>query len=333
MVLYKHILIISVFLAFFSCLTMGFSQGTQLPVTPKDAVEAELDFNLILAGVKHYDGIVQSGEGKCTHTFGPLGMPEAHTTNAYLTFDSQQTRMDLDESVSSNKMHWSKTSIVVTTNGTWEIIYNKKGEPSYYFRTEIGLDPLRIWVDPRRWLRVLDKQDLPTYLKERNFRIIKVETFNDTSCYVIEGKKNLEFSSNQQEDVFERFWISPEHGFRYLKYENRFLRKRDTPDGKIKKNTPSVRRVTLSYGIHAEDVWFIKSGMSETFWIDSEGKEHLVSKSTIKMEDFTVNHDISSKIFTVEIPDDAMIYVNELRKKLSKTEFLERYGKNRNQMR
>ena len=330
MVLYKYARIISVFLTFFSCLTMGFSQGTELPVTAKDAVEAELDIHLILAGIRHYDGIVQSGEGKCTYTFEQLRTSGAHTTwKAYLSFDSQQTRMDLDESVSSDNMSWPKTSIIVTTDGTWEITYNKKGKPSYHFRTEIGLDPLKIWVDPRRWLRILDKQDLPTYLKERSFRILKVESLKGTVCYVIEKKENLERSSNQQEDVFERFWISPQHGFRYLKYENRFLRKRDTTDGTIKKGTPSIRRVTLSYGIHGEDVWFIKSGVSEAFWIDSEGTEHLVSSSTIKTENFMVNHDIPSKIFTVEIPDDAMISVNELRKKLSKTEFLERYGENR----
>lgn len=326
MILEKYARMTTIFLTFFSCLTLGFSQGTEFPVTAKDTMEAELDFNLILAGIRHYDGVVQSGEGNCTYTFEQIGTSGSHITwKAYLSFDSQQTRMDMDERASSDNMGWPKTSTIVTTIGTWKITYNKKGESSYHFSTEIGLDPLSIWVDPRRWLRVLDKQNLPTYLKERSFRILKVESFKDTLCYVIEKKENLEPSSNQEKDVFEKFWISPEHGFRYLKYENRFLRRRDTADGTIKKGTPSVRRVTLSYGIHGEDVWFIKSGVSEAFWVDSEGAEHLISRSRIKTENFMVNHDIPPKIFTVEIPDDAMIHVNELRKKLSKTEFLERY--------
>lgn len=330
MVLQKYARMITIFLTFFSCLTLGFSQGTEPSVTAQDAVEAELDIHLILAGIRHYDGIVQSGEGECTYTVEQPRTSEAYITlKGAISFDSQHTRMDVDESISSENMRWPKTTMIVTTSGTWKITYNKKGEPSYQFRTEIGLDPINIWVDPRRWLRPLDKQDLPTYLKEQSFRILKVESFKDTLCYVIEKKENLERSSNQQEDVFERFWVSPEHGFRYLKYENRFLRKRDTADGRIKKGTPSVRRVTLSYGIHGEDVWFIKSGVSEAFWVDSEGAEHLVSRTTIKAENFMVNHDIPSKRFTVEIPDDALIHVRELRKKLSKTEFLERYGKNR----
>lgn len=311
---------------FFGCFTPVFAQQQFLPVLPRNAVEAERDFNTILLGMRHYNAIVRSGEGECTYSFEQFGIPNVHTTRkAHLTFNQHQTRMDCEESISSDNMHWPQTTFIVTEVGTLQITYSRNGKQSYYFRTEPGLDPLRTWVDPRRWLHVIDTQDLPTYLMERNFRILTVELLNDTPCYVLEAKKEPEPSSNQQANSYERFWVSTEHGMHYLKYENRFLRK-NSPDGKIKKGTPSVRRVTLSYELHGEEAWFVKSGVSESFWIDPDGKEHLVSRATIATQNFIVNHGIPAETFTVEIPEDATIHVKALDKKLSKARFLKWYG-------
>lgn len=312
---------------FFACLTTAFAQRQLLPILPKNAVEAERDFNTILLGMKHYNTIVRSGEGECTYSFEQFGIPNVHTTwNAHLTFNRDQTRMDFEESISSDNMHWPKTSFIVTEMGTFQITYSRNGKQSYYFRTETGLDPLRVWADPRRWLQVINTQDLPTYLMERNFRILTVELLNDTPCYVLEAEKDPEPSPNQQVDSYERFWISTEQGMHYVKYENRFLRKRNSPDGTIKKGTPSVRRVTLSYELHGEEAWFVKSGVSESFWIDSDGEEHLVSRTTIETQNFIVNRHIPPETFTVEIPENATIHVKALDKKLSKARFLKWYG-------
>ena len=60
---------------------------------------------------------------------------------------------------------------------------------------------------------------LPTYLKEQNFRISKSEFFNGFPCYVLEAKQ-----PDQQEGSFERIWVSPELGLRYLQYESRFFK-------------------------------------------------------------------------------------------------------------
>ena len=312
---------------FFRCLITAFAQEESLPVLPQNAVDAERDLNAILLGMKHYNAIIRSGEGECTYSFEQSGTPDAHITwKAYLTFNRHQTRMDFEESISSTNGHWPKTTFIVTETGAWQTIYHGTGKQSYYFRTEAGLDPLRIWVDPRRWLHVIDQQDLPTYLKERNFHIVTAELLNDMPCYVLEANKDLELSSNQQKDSFERFWISPERGLHYVKYENRFLRKRDSSDGKIKKGTPSVRRVNLSYELHAADIWFVKSGVSESFWIDPDGEEHLVSRTKIETHNFRVNHNPLPEIFTLDLPNNARIRVEELDKKLSKKEFRQWYG-------
>lgn len=312
---------------FFRCLITVFAQEESLPVLPQNAVDAERDLNAILLGMKHYNAIIRSGEGECTYSFEPSGTPDAHITwKAHLIFNRHQTRMDFEESISSTNGHWPKTTFIVTETGTWQTIYHGTGEQSYYFGTEAGLDPLRIWVDPRRWLHVIDQQDLPTYLKERNFHIATAELFDDMPCYVLEANKDLELSSNQQKDSFERFWISPERGLHYVKYENRFLRKRDSSDGKIKKGTPSVRRVSLFYELHAGDVWFVKNGVSESFWIDPDGEEYLVSRTKIETHNFRVNHDPLPEIFTLDLPNNARIRVEELDKKLSKKEFRQWYG-------
>lgn len=314
-------------LVFFACLTTAFAQRQLLPILPKNAVEAERDFNTILLGMRHYNAIVRSGAGECTYSFEQFGIPNVHTTwNGHLTFNRHQTRMDLEESISSDNMHWPKTTFIVTELGTLQITYSRNGKQSYYFRTEAGLDPLRVWVDPRRWLQVINTQDLPTYLMERNFRILTAELLNDTPCYVLEAKKDSEPTSNQQVDSYERFWISTEQGMHYVKYENRFLWKRNSADGKIKRGTPSVRRVTLSYELHGEESWFVKSGVSESFWIDPDGEEHLTSRATIDTQNFIVNRNIPPETFTVEIPEDAMIHVQALDKELSKARFLNWYS-------
>ena len=324
----------------FAYLTTAFAQQELLPVLPKNAVEAESDFNMILLGMRNYDFAVQSGEGECLYVFRQPGTPETHNTwKAHLTFEPGHTHIEFKDSISNNTQI-PKATIISTPSGTLEITYPETGKPDYYFRrnaqhpdnlqrnnqTDTGLDGSRDWVDPRRWLHIVDGQDLPTYLKERNFRILQSEFFNGFPCYVLEAKMDAaRLPDHQQDDNFERIWVSPELGLRLLKYENRFLRETDSPDGQIKKGTPSVRRIRISYELHGEDAWLIKNGIAETLYIDSEGAEHLISRAIIETQNFIVNREIPRQIFTADIPDDAMIQVEALNKKLSKNEFRQWY--------
>ena len=320
---------------FLACLTTAFAQQEDsLPVLPQNAVDAENDFNMILLGMRNYDGAALSGEGECLYVFRQPGTPDAYSTwKARLTFDPWHTRMDFEEGFSNNTQT-PRVTLIASPSGTLEITYAKAEEPIYLFQrnpqapenlllksqTEIELGTSRDWVDPRRWLHSIDGRDLPTYLKEQNFRILKAELFNGFPCYVLEAKQ-----PDQQGNRFERIWVSPELGLRYLQYENRFLSAVDSADGQIKKGTPAVRRIRLSYGLYGEDAWFVTNGIAETLWIDADGEEHLINRATIETQNFVVNHEIPPEVFTVDLPDNATIQVETEDKKLSQEEFRQWY--------
>ena len=322
-------------LVFFVCFTTVFAQQKDsLPVLPQNAVDAENDLNMILLGMRNYDVSALSGEGECLYVFRQPGTPDAYRTwKARLTFDPWHTRMDFKEGFSNNTQT-PRATLISSPSGTLEIIFHTTGEQSYHFRrnsqvsensllksqTETELDASRDWVDPRRWLHSIDGRVLPTYLKEQNFRISKSEFFNGFPCYVLEAKQ-----PDQQEGSFERIWVSPELGLRYLQYESRFLSAVDSADGQIKKGTPAVRRIRLSYGLYGEDAWFLTNGIAETLWIDADGEEHLINRAILETQNFIVNHEIPPEVFTVDLPDNATIQVEAENKKLSEKEFRQWY--------
>ena len=101
---------------FFACLTTALAQE-ELPVLPKNAVEAESDFNMILLGMRNYDFAVQSGEGECLYVFRQPGIPETYSTwKARLTFDPRHTRIEFKDSISNNEQT-PKTTIISTPSG------------------------------------------------------------------------------------------------------------------------------------------------------------------------------------------------------------------------
>ena len=300
-------------------LTLLTAQGEK-GIVVKDATENDLNLEVILAGIKHYDTLVQSGRGRSTLTW------EQKTSNAYkvewkydLIFDQNQIRMEFEESFSSKRVRYPKRTLVATPSEVWTIGYHKTLGPSYSFQLETQLSPFDEWSDPRHWLtKGAANVDLPTYLKAENFYIKKQETLNDILCYVLEAKQD------QQEGKIERFWIAPEQGFRFLKYERHEPRKRDSLGGDFKKGALSTDRTLISYEKYGE-VWFPKRGVQRNLHIDSDGKEHFYSGMILVVKDFKVNLAIPPETFSVEIPDDAMIKVQGLHKKLSKKEFLKRY--------
>ena len=289
----------------------------------------ELDFGMILAGIKHYDDLVQSGEGKGVLTWdqisfsaAPLGQQAMVFDWKYeVIFDRNQIYMAFEESVSRDNVHYPKTTVIGTSAGIWEIVSHSDRKPTNYaFRADTQLVSFRREADPRWWLTAAG-QDLPTYLKENNFHVKKREYLNKVPCYVLEKTQPPETPPS----VYERFWIAPSKGFRCLKYEECLFLKVDVMFSNIKKGTPSVHRTLMSYEQHGE-AWFPKTGVGENFWIDSEGQEHFISQMTLETKDFQVNHPVPPETFTVDIPDDALIWVDMLRQELPKKEFLQRYG-------
>ena len=216
----------------------------------------EFDFEMILAGIKHYDDLVQSGEGKGVLTWdqtpfseAPPGKKEMVFDWAYeVIFDRNQTYMVFEESISRDNVHDPKRILIATSAGIWEIVPRRGRKPTNYsFRADPQLGSFRRSADPRWWFGV-GNQDLPTYLRENNFRIKKREHLNKVPCYVLEKAQPSEASSS----VYERFWIAPSQGFRYLKYEEYSPLKVDVMFSNIRKGTPSVHRTLMSYEQHGE---------------------------------------------------------------------------------
>lgn len=282
-------------LAFFTCLAIAFAQETSL----QDITETNLDFETLLAAIKHHDALLKSGEGEVIYTEGQPPI-DIRTFTGKIAFDAERIRFDSPREI---------TTLTPTT--MWVIDPNAKGRSDYHFSTEPRLIPED--VDPRRWL-TLWREDLAAYLKSENFHIIGREFINDNHCYVLEAK---------QEDSSEKLWIAPEQGFRYLKYESQQLTPIDALDSDIPMEALTIDHMTISYQQFGE-IWFPKAVLREYFWLDLNVENPIISRQTLEVNNFKVNHDIPPETFTVDLPDGAMVRVKH--QIFSKEEFLKRYG-------
>ena len=286
-------------LAFFTCLTIVFSQDTQLPTEPQDTADVELDFEALLAAIKHHDALLKSGEGEVVYIYGQPPF-DLSTFTGTIAFDAEKTRLDSP-----------RTITVLTPTTMWEIDPNAKRMPNYHFSTEPRL--IEEGADPRRWITFW-REDLATYLKSENFHITGREFINDILCYVLEAK---------QGDTSQKIWIAPERGFRYLKHESQHPTPVDALDSDIPMEALTIDRITVSYQQLGE-IWFPKTVFRESSWLDFQATNPIIFRQTLEINNFKVNHTIPSETFTVDLPDDAMVRVN--RQTFSKEEFLKRYG-------
>ena len=278
-----------------------FAQETPL----QDTAEDELDLKTLLAAIKQHDALLKSGEGEVVYTDEqPPVEADTRTVTGRIAFDSEKTRFDSQREIT-----------ILTPTEMWQIAPHRQRHPKYYFSTEPRL-LIREGVDPRRWLI----KDLATHLKSENFQITGREIFNDIPCYVLETK---------QGDTSEKIWIAPERGFRYLKRESQFPRPVDALDSDIPMEALTIIRTTISYQRY-EEIWFPKAVFSEYAWLDFKATYPIISRETLELKNFKVNHDLPPETFTVDILDDEMIKVEGISKALSKQEFLKRYGQQTN---
>ena len=280
-------------IVFLVCLTAVFAQDTPL----RDTAEDELDLKALLAAIKHHDGLLKSGEGEVVYTDEqPPVEADTHIVKVRITFDSKHTRFDSHGEIT-----------ILTPTEMWQIAAHKQRHPKYYFSTE----PRSIYegVDPRRWLI----KDLAIYLARENFQIIGREVLNDILCYVLEAKRGKRS---------EKIWIAPERGFRYLKHETQFPSPVDALDSDIPMEALIIVRTIVSYQQYGE-IWFPKTVFNESSWLDFKATYPIISRRTLAIKNFKVNYDIPAETFTVNLPDDATVRVNN--QTLSKTEFLKRY--------
>jgi len=303
-------------IVFFVGLTTALAQETRR----QDTAEDELDLKALLAAIKHHDALLKSGEGEIVYTLGvpPFDTdthsdPDTTIITGTIAFNAKNTRFDAEETL----FHSQGKTTILTPSGRWEIVPHKNRKPNYSFNTEEQpqlINPFHD-VDPRRWLTLRSK-DLATHLESKNFQIIGREGFKNSLCYVLEAKDG---------DSTEKIWIAPDQGFRYLKHESQFPRPVDALDSEVPMEALTVSRTTISYQQHGE-VWFPKVVFDEYAWVDFKPQDPVISGQQLEIKNFKINHDIPPETFTVDIPDDAMIKVNREKQKLSKAEFLKRYG-------
>ena len=301
-------------LVLFACFTTALAQET-----PQDAAKTDLDFNALLAAIKQHNALLKSGEGEVVYTLGvpPFVDTDTRIVTGTIVFNAEKTRFDSEDT----PFRLQAKTTILTPSGRWEIVPHKNRKPHYSFNTEEQprlINPYHD-VDPRRWLTLRSK-DLATYLRSKNFQIIGREVFNDVLCYVLEEK---------DVDRPEKIWIAPDRGFRYLKRESQHLTPVDALDSDVPMEAPTVFRTTISYQQHGE-VWFPKAVFHEYAWVDFKPEDPIISGQKLEVKNFKINHDIPPETFTVDIPDDAMITVNREKQKLSKAEFLKRYGQQTN---
>ncbi|MCG9129287.1 hypothetical protein JT359_16990 [Candidatus Poribacteria bacterium] len=272
-----------------------------------------LDLEMILAGIKYNDQLVKTGEIKVVSTLEVNVVPSdennhSDSKDSTIIFDSDRIRFD----TLSKKDSISRSTILLP-NSTWIIKNyadtNKK--PSYDFHTYKHKYQFPV-IDPRNVYSVNKHDDLQSYLRNENFQIQRTETLNDTICYVLE-KKYTELSEEKQSDTFTRIWISPEQGFRYVKFE---AQEPNKTDGNL-----NYTRVFVTHQKFGE-IWFPRIFVSETTRFDTTGNK-ITSLTTLTTKDFKLNHPILPKTFTVEIPNDAILRVNN--RKISNVEFLKKY--------
>jgi len=287
----------------------------------------DLYLEIILSGIQYYDSLIKSGEGDVTFReifpFVPGGikipkgkMPEMReeTHKYHLTFYQGKTRMDIPEHL-VGKLRFAKLAIVNDEKGEWMIIYHGDRISGYQYGTKPSL--AYIYWDPRTILKIpwKSKGAVYEYLKKKKFKVKQKENVRKIECYRLETP-----------DGKERIWIAPEQGFRFLKYERDEEVKRDDPDWiERKKGTPLLVRSFVSYQKYGE-AWFPKKAIREWFFIDEKGQERRTEREQYELKNFRLNHDIPEEKFIIEIPDDAEIWVKDLRQKLSKEQFLKYYN-------
>ena len=280
----------------------------------QDAAEDELDLKALLAAIKHHDSLLKSGEGEVVWTFGvpPFNDPDTDIVTGALVFNTEKTRFDVENARFDPQ---GKTTIL-TPSGMWEVVPHKNRKPDYYFNTEdFRFTNLYRHVDPRQWL-TFGHKDLSTYLRMNNFQITGREIFNNILCYVLETKDR---------EMSKKIWVAPERGFQYLKYESQRPTPVDALDSEIPMEALTIWRTTISYQQYGE-IWFPKAVFTEYTWLDFKPEDPIISGQMLEIKRFKVNHDIPPETFTVDVPDDVMITVNHQKQKLSKQEFLKRYG-------
>ena len=278
--------------------------------------DEDMVLELILSGMQYYDSLIKSGEGgviyKRVQTPGLSDDGHSIVHEYYLTFNQCQMRMDHPERRAGKTRYPKQTYIDTGSEGEWYLYDEKSQDVS---NLAYSTTTNREFVDwhPMAIMTYWEEGSIYKHLKQKNFKIKERQELNQVACYVLENAEG------------EKIWIAPEQGFRFLQYERRYSLRMSHPRRGLNKGTPMIARKSASYQEYGH-AWFPKQTLSQGSFIDEKGQEQILVKTQTETKNFRVNHSISEETFIVEIPDNAMIYVGDLRRRLSKKEFLNLYN-------
>jgi hypothetical protein len=293
--------------------------------------DESLDLKTIIAGLKNYNELIQSGKADIIHKSSQYKQDklyESMVTKSHLTFDGDKTLFEFEERVSSRSLVLPKETCLYKKTGMLSVSYNSKYGNSYLFRSD-PFDGFAADIDPRHLTRGIWNMGIPSdrgiwptdtfskYIIKKGFSIKSKEVIDGTMCYVLEAKGSQEH---------EKIWIAPERGFGYLKYEH-WLPLNGIPQIGLEKDTPGVIRRWITYQ-QSGGTWFPEKELTDVSWIDGKGKEHLLRRKELEVKNLLLNCKIPAETFVAtEIPDGATIWVGgDLNKFISKEEFLKLYS-------
>lgn len=275
----------------------------------------EMNLDVILIGMQYHDSLIKSGEGeviyKRVQTSGLADDGHRIIHQYYLTFNQRQMRMNHPERRVGKTRDPKQTFIDTGSEGEWYLYDDKSKDVSNLAYYTISKREFVDW-HPMSIMTYWEEGSVYEHLKQKNFKIKHRQALKQLDCYVLENAEG------------EKIWIAPQLGFRFVQYERRYTLRKGIPLRGLNKGARMIVQKSASYQKYG-DVWFPKQTLAQESFIDEDGQEQLLVKTEIETKNFQVNHDIPEKTFVVEIPDNALIYVGDLRRRLSKREFLNLY--------
>ena len=288
----------------------------------------EIDMKTVIAGIKYYDSLIESGRGDCILEKNFHLLPNSTKAEYLFVFDGigENRKMKVMYQQGGPKKNMTQ---FFDGEKQWEIYdHEVEYKKMYGVRHELKMGRT---LDPGSWLTYgsanYETEPLWKLLERYECKIIGMERLNDDNCYVIQAEKPSSRSF--------KIWIAPQKGFRPIKIENRFVVGHTSPifeAAGISDLVTNERMVTkeLTYQKYADRIWFLQKGKTTyvAFLADPENGENtaesevkIIRESRIELKDFKLNIDVSDQL-RLNIPNEVLVFDHSVRRLRPATELL-----------